>query len=145
MQREKEKKRNDKALRARWGKQGRGERNKTHRELAWQLSESHGWCWASRENPKEKGGGGERIHVVVQHKELFPAVLHDFLAEVVDEVGDGDGLAVLVMGGDGELVLTLVREEHLEATPEAGQYGYFLCPLYALTTVLLQAFAACCS
>jgi hypothetical protein len=60
--------------------------------------------------------------VVVQHKELFPAVLHDVLAEVVDEVGDGDGLAVLVVGGDGELVLALVREKHLEAAPEAGQY-----------------------
>lgn len=56
--------------------------------------------------------------MVVQDEELFPAVLHDVLAEMVDEVGDGDGFAVLVVGGDDELVLPLVREQHLEAAPE---------------------------
>lgn len=63
--------------------------------------------------------------MVVQDEQLFPAVLHDVLAEVVYEVGDGDGLAVLVVGGDGELVLPLVREEHLEAAPEKSQRRTF--------------------
>lgn len=73
----------------------------------------------------------EYVHVVVEHEELFPAVLHDVLAEVVDEIGDGDGLAVLVVGWDGELVLALVREEHLEAAPEESQYMTFcLLPLF---------------
>lgn len=81
----------------------------------------------------------EYVHVVIEHEELFPAVLHDVLAEVVDEIGDGDGLAVLVVGWDGELVLALVREEHLEAAPEESQYMTFcLLPLF------LSFHKACC-
>lgn len=68
-----------------------------------------------------KGGGEEYVHVVVQNEELLPAVLHDVLAEMIDEEADGDGLAVLVMGGEGELVLPLISEQHLETTPEASK------------------------
>lgn len=77
--------------------------------------------------------------MVVEHEELLPAVLHDVLAEVVDEIGDGNGLAVLVVGWDGELVLALVREEHFEAAPEESQYMTFcLLPLF------LSFHRACC-
>lgn len=91
--------------------------NKTH--TRWQGSQRVKWL---AERPLEGGG---YVHVVVEYEEVLPAVLHDVLAEVVDEVGDGDRLAVLVVGGDGELVLPLVREEHLEAAPEESQHGTF--------------------
>lgn len=58
------------------------------------------------------------VHVIFKDEEVLPTILHDVLAEVLYEVGDGDGLAVLVVGGYCELVLPLVREEHLQAAPE---------------------------
>lgn len=54
-------------------------------------------------------------HAVLEHEEVFPAVCHGVFAQVLDEVGDGHRLAVLGVGGNGELVESLVREEHLEA------------------------------
>lgn len=46
-------------------------------------------------------------------------VLHDILAEVMDQAGDGRWLAVLVMSGDVELMLSLVGKEHLQPAPVA--------------------------
>lgn len=84
--------------------------------------------------------------MVVQDEQLFPAVFHDVLAEVVDEVGDGDGLAVLVVGGDGEFVLPLVREEHLEAAPEKSQRRTFdkFLPFFPLFAGFDRCFATKC-
>lgn len=48
------------------------------------------------------------VHVVLEDEKLLPGVLHDVLAEVPYEVRDGHGLAVLVVGGDCELVKALV-------------------------------------
>lgn len=57
---------------------------------------------------------GVHSHVVVKHKQLLPRVLHDVLAEVVNQVGYRDGLPVARHGGYVDLVLPLVREEHLK-------------------------------
>lgn len=92
----------------------RGKRNKTHMLAGQPASDMADEGPGNREGTMEE----EYVHVVVQDEELFPAVLHDVLAEVVDEIRDGDGLGVLVVGGDDELVMPLVREEHLEAAPE---------------------------
>lgn len=48
------------------------------------------------------------VHVVLEDEELLSRVLHDVLAEVLYEEGDGHRLAVMVVGGDGELVKALV-------------------------------------
>lgn len=48
------------------------------------------------------------VHVIVQNEQLLSVVFHDVLAEVTYEVGDGDWLAVLVVGGYSKLVLSLV-------------------------------------
>lgn len=60
------------------------------------------------------------VHVVVQDEELLAIVLHDVLAQVVYEVSDCHGAAMAVAGGNRQLVVALVREEHLQPAPETS-------------------------
>lgn len=64
--------------------------------------------------------GFRYVHVIVQDEELLAVVLHDVLAQVVDEVRDCHGAAMVVAGGNGQVVVALVREEHLQPAAETG-------------------------
>lgn len=58
-------------------------------------------------------GGGPReravhVHVVIEDEKILSAVLHDVFAQVLYEVGNGDSLPVLVVGGNVQFVYSLV-------------------------------------
>lgn len=56
------------------------------------------------------------LHGVVQDKKFLPMVFHGVLAEVPDQKGYVRGLAVVVLGRQGNGVLALIGEEHLQAS-----------------------------
>lgn len=58
--------------------------------------------------------------MVVKDKELLARVFHYMLSKMVDQKGDVDGLPIFVPARKFERVVTLVREEHLQATALLG-------------------------
>lgn len=79
-------------------------------------------CWE-----KQKDRACSDLQVAVEHEQLLTRIFHRVAAQVVDERGYSGRPAVPADAGDGELVATLVREEHLEAA--AGMS----CQLHHLT------------
>lgn len=62
--------------------------------------------------------------MAIQHEELFPGVLHDMLAQIVDEVGDCRRAAILVGGGNGQRMVALVCKEHFETAAGSHSSAY---------------------
>ena len=73
-------------------------------------------------NRQLRGG----LHVTVQNEHLLPAIFQKLFAEVVNEPANGDSGSRAVLGGDGELVFSFIREEHFEST--AGHAVSISCP-----------------
>jgi len=73
------------------------------------------------DNGQELGSG--YAHVAVEHEHVGPRVLHEVLAEVVDEEGNGGGLATRVGGGQVDCMSALVVEEHLESPAAEEREG----------------------
>lgn len=65
-------------------------------------------------------GGKPDLHVTVKYEHLLPGILHQLLTEIVDEPADRDWLPVRILSRDFNLMLALIREEHLQATPWHG-------------------------
>ncbi len=65
-------------------------------------------------------------HVVVEHEQIPPPVLHDLLTQVSDQGCHRHGLATWISSRQVELVLSLVREEHLQSAA-AGLSGRGYC------------------
>lgn len=58
--------------------------------------------------------------MLIDDEELFPAVFHSMLAEVVHEKGNVCWLSILIRCRYGQLMPALVGKEHLESA-SAGQ------------------------
>lgn len=64
------------------------------------------------------------VQVAIQHEKLFPGVLHDMLAQIVNEVGDCRRAAILVGGGHGQRMVALVCKEHFETAAGSHSSAY---------------------
>ncbi len=51
--------------------------------------------------------------MAVEDEQIGAGVFHQILAEIVDQKGDGGGLAAAAFGGERDRVPALVVEEHL--------------------------------
>lgn len=54
--------------------------------------------------------------MVVEDKQVGPGVLHEVLAEMIDQKGDVGWLTAAVGAWQGDCVASLVVEEHLETS-----------------------------
>jgi len=52
-------------------------------------------------------------HMIIRNKHLFPGILHEMFAQVMDQEGNGCGITVLILKRDIQRVSPLVGEEHL--------------------------------
>lgn len=56
------------------------------------------------------------LQMVIQDKELLACIFHNMLTKMINQKGYIDWLAILIPARNSQRVVTLVREEHLQAT-----------------------------
>lgn len=66
--------------------------------------------------------------MAIEDKQIGPWVLHEMLAEVINEEGDVSWLATFVGGRERNEVTALIVEQHLETAAVNGGQSIILIP-----------------